>query len=65
VYLAKDAMTPLDKLASLPEANRVLRGGVTLVHLRELASALTDVQAAQELSEARQALFGRVPANTG
>ena len=65
VYLAKDAMTPLDKLASLPEANRVLCEGITLKHLRELATALTDVQAAEERSEASQALFRRVPARTG
>lgn len=65
VYLAKDAMTPLDKLASLPEANRVLREGITLKHLRELATALTDVQAAEERNDASQALFRRVPARTG
>lgn len=64
VYRAKDAMTPLDKLASLPEASRNLREGITLEHLRELATALTDVQAAEELNEARQALFRRVPART-
>ena len=65
VYLAKDAMTPLDKLASLPETNRVLREGITLEHLCELATALTDVQAAEERNEASQALFRRVPARTG
>ena len=65
VYRPRDAMTPLDKLASLPEANRGLREGITLQHLRELATALTDVQAADELNEARLALFRRVPARTG
>ena len=65
VYRAKDAMTPLDKLASLPEAASFMRAGVTLEHLRALATALTDVQAAEELNEARQALFRRVPARTG
>jgi transposase InsO family protein len=65
VYRAKDAMTPLDKLASLPEAASFMREGVTLEHLRALATALTDVQAAQELNEARLALFRRVPARTG
>jgi transposase InsO family protein len=65
VYRPKDAMTPLDKLASLPEVNRGLREGITLQHLRELATALTDVQAADELNEARLALFRRVPARTG
>ena len=65
VYRAKDAMTPLDKLTSLPEAATFLREGITLEDLRQLASALTDVQAAEELHEARAALFRRVPARTG
>lgn len=62
VYRPKDAMTPLDKLASLPEAHKHLREGITLEHLNALARALTDVQAAEELNEARAALFRRVPA---
>ena len=65
VYRPQDAMTPLDKLASLPQANQGLREGMTLEHLRELATALTDVQAAEELSEARAALFKRLPTRTG
>jgi transposase InsO family protein len=65
VYRPRDAMTPLDKLASLPEVHTCLREGMTLAHLRELAMALTDVQAAEELNEARAALFKRVPARTG
>ena len=50
-------MTPLDKLASLPGAANFLRPGVTLLELQQLTRALTDVQAAEELKEARQALF--------
>jgi hypothetical protein len=65
VYRAKDAMTPLDKLASLPEAAKFMREDITLQDLHELATALTDVQAAEELNEARNALFRRVPARTG
>jgi transposase InsO family protein len=65
VYRPQDAMTPLDKLASLSEAHKFLREGVTLEELHQLARALTDVQAAQELNEARAALFRRVPARTG
>jgi transposase InsO family protein len=65
VYRPKDAMTPLDKLLSLSEAAKFLREGVTLKDLRALATALTDVQAAEELNEARAALFRRVPARTG
>lgn len=65
VYRPEHAMTPLDKLASLSEASRQLREGITLEELHQLARALTDVQAAQELNEARAALFRRVPARTG
>jgi transposase InsO family protein len=65
VYRARDAMTPLDKLASLPEGHSFLREGITLEHLQQLARALSDVQAAEELNEARAALFRRVPARTG
>jgi transposase InsO family protein len=59
VYRPRDAMTPLDKLASLPNAAQFLRAGTTLADLQALACALTDVQAAEELNEARQALFKR------
>jgi len=65
VYRARDAMTPLDKLASLPEAATFMRESVTLEDLQALARALTDMQAAEELNEARLALFRRVPARTG
>ena len=65
VYRPRDAMTPLDKLASLPDAATFMREGITLQDLQQLARALTDVQAAEELAEARAALFRRVPARTG
>lgn len=65
VYRPRDAMTPLDKLSSLPDAAKFLREGVTLEELHQLARALSDVQAAEELNEARAALFRRVPARTG
>lgn len=65
IYRPRDAMTPLDKLASLPDAAQYLRQGVRLQDLHALAHALSDVQAAQELREARAALFRRVPARTG
>ena len=60
VYRPKDAMTPLDKLASLSKAASFLREGVTLDDLHALARALTDVQAGEELSQARLALFKRL-----
>ena len=65
VYRSEDAMTPLDKLSRLPEAKTFMREGVTLDELHALARALTDVQAAEELNEARSALFRRIPARTG
>ena len=65
MYRPQDAMTPLDKLASLPRAQTFLREGVTLQELHLLARALTDVQAAEELNEARNDLFRRVPSMTG
>ncbi len=65
VYRPRDAMTPLDKLASLPEVHSCLRQDITIEHLHELATALSDLQAAEELNEARAALFRRVPARTG
>ena len=65
VYRAKNVMTPLDKLASLPDVVQFLKEGVTLEALQALARALTDMQAAEELNEAHLALFRRVPARTG
>jgi transposase InsO family protein len=65
VYRPQDAMTPLDKLASLPDAASYLRTGVKLLELHKLAQALTDVQAAKELNEARPALFKRAATRTG
>ena len=62
VYRPRDAMTPLDKLAGLSEAAQFLRAGITLEELQALALALTDVQAAEELNEARQALFKQLSA---
>ncbi|HMO46635.1 MAG TPA: DDE-type integrase/transposase/recombinase [Rubrivivax sp.] len=43
VYRPRDAMTPLDKLASLPDAATFMREGLTLQDLQQLARALTDV----------------------
>jgi transposase InsO family protein len=57
VYRPKDVMTPLEKLASVPKAAQYLRAPVTLAELQGLARALSDVQAAEELNQARQTLF--------
>jgi hypothetical protein len=53
-------LRPLDKLASLPEAQNYLRKGITLTALRQRAHALSDVQAAEALNAARSALFRQV-----
>ena len=52
----RDAMTPLDKLASLPEANRQLREGTTLEGCTG-SLGRSPMQAAEELNAARAALF--------
>ncbi len=56
-YLPKDAMTPLDKLISLPNAATFLREGLSMEILTQRACALTDLQAAEQLSKARSKLF--------
>ena len=57
IYRPRDAMTRLDKLASLPDLAHCLRPGITLDHLQTQAKAISDLQAATQLNEARQALF--------
>ncbi len=56
-YLPKDVMTPLDKLATLADATTFLRAGFTLESLTRTACALTDLQAAEQLYQARTTLF--------
>jgi transposase InsO family protein len=60
VYRPKDAMTPLEKLASLPRAKQSLHKDVKLKDLQDQAAAKTDLQAAQALNAARQALFDSI-----
>jgi transposase InsO family protein len=60
VYRPQDAMTPLDKLSSLPDAQAYLRKETTLAELHAFATALDDLQAAQELKDARQELFDSI-----
>lgn len=59
VYRSQDVMTPLQKLASLTNAAQFLRADTSLAELQQLACALSDLAAAQELAEARRALFKR------
>lgn len=59
MYRPRDVMTPLQKLASLPNAAQFLRATTTLAELHALAGALSDVAAAEELAQTRAALFKR------
>jgi transposase InsO family protein len=56
-YPLNAVMTPLEKLASLPDAGDFLKPGVTLDALREKARAMSDNEAAARLNEARNRLF--------
>lgn len=56
-YPQRLVMTPLEKLASLPEAASFLRLGVTLDQLQTEAKRFTDNEAARQLNEARRRLF--------
>ena len=64
VYRPQDVMTPLAKLASLPEAQGFLREGVTLADMFASAREMTDLQAAKKLNAARLVLFRRVTARS-
>lgn len=56
-YHPKDAMTPLEKLLSLPHAAACLREGVSPQSLTQRACLLSDLQAAEQLQKARSKLF--------
>ena len=50
-------MTPYDKLKSLDNAQRFLNPDVTFDQLDAIAHALSDLEAANALNDARDALF--------
>ena len=50
-------MTPLEKLASLPDVDSFLSEGITLTALQAKAKAQSDLAAAQAMQRARQALI--------
>lgn len=56
-YRLQDMMTPYDKLKSLPRAADFLKPGVTFEDLDQLATAISDSEAAHRLNEARNKLF--------
>jgi hypothetical protein len=59
-YPLQWTQTPLEKLASLPEAARNLKPDVRLCDLQEEAKRLTDNQAAERMKTARAALFQKI-----
>lgn len=56
-YRYEQLMTPYDKLKSLPEASQYLKPGITFELLDDIAYAISDNQAAQQLNQARAKLF--------
>jgi len=56
-YLAADAMTPYERLRSLPKAERHLREGVLMADLEAEAGKRTDNEAARELLRERDRVF--------
>ena len=56
-YPCKGVMTPLEKLASLPEPERYLKAAITLSGLQREATRISDNEAARRLNQARAALF--------
>jgi len=64
IYRHQDAMTPLEKLASLPKASTYLREGITLDALYQQANEMTDLQAAKALNKANSDLFNYVMSQT-
>ena len=52
VHRHEYVMTPLEKLASLPEASSFLREDITLEGLQEQARSLTDIEAVKQVREA-------------
>lgn len=59
-YLAKNMMTPLDKLKSLPEAKKYLKPNVTFEMLEQVAMEMSDNEAAKLLQTERAKLFEQI-----
>lgn len=56
-YRFQDVVTPFDRLKSIPGVERSLRPGVTIEQLEAEATAVSDLDAATALNEARRRLF--------
>ena len=60
LYRYEDMMTPMDKLASLPDAAALLKPGRSLPALQAEARAASDSEAAHALNRAKTALFDHI-----
>ncbi len=56
-YRYTDMMIPYEKLKSLPEAAQYLKPGISFEQLDAIANAMSDNQAAEQLTEAHAKLF--------
>lgn len=59
-YLYRDVTTPYEKLKSLPKEKQALKPGVTFEQLDAQAYAMSDLQAARQLRDARRRLFQQI-----
>jgi len=56
-YYQKEMMTPYEKLKSLPEAERYLKGDITMATLERIAMKLSDLDAWEQMQKARNKMF--------
>jgi transposase InsO family protein len=56
-YKAEDYRTPFEKLQSLPEAERLLKPGLSLPELEQRALAISDTECARRMSAAKSKLL--------
>ena len=59
-YLYKHMTTPYEKFKSLENAEQYLKAGINFGQLDEFAMKCTDLEAAEKLRQAQQALFRRI-----
>ena len=59
-YLAKNMMTPFDKLKSLPDAEKYLKDDLTFEILEKVAMEMSDNKAAELLQTERTKLFNQI-----
>jgi len=57
IYRHQDVQTPLDKLASLTQAEHFLRPGISLQALQQQARQRNDLQAFKDFNQVKSALF--------